>query len=354
MRRSHTLALTLAALLSVGGTLSSAANAQEVPPQEPAPAPQNAPEPQDPPAVPPGEAPAPVLPAPDGEGAPAAAGEPATVDSEPTAAPDTPTAEEDAAARELLTAAAARQGGATLAAPGGSLDSFRIVFHKVTLWRPDAQGGRSRVDSESPGLIVYWKGGQIRTDWRLVGDKPVVRGVMHRRKPDGTTADYPWLFDGKATTSLLNAAYKKDREEIDRDRKIADALIQVAVLRAMLTDGSTWKVVDDPAFEGTAIRRTPPAGSATPLRLTLWLDPATRDVTGAKLAPNEPGESTMFYGLAYHPEFPKVKDGVLRFPFKFTVREQRVAEQEPFPVMEAMASEASFNDVPDSDFVPPK
>jgi hypothetical protein len=122
----------------------------------------------------------------------------------------------------------------------------------------------------------------------------------------------------------------------------------------MLTDGSRWKLVDDPAYAGTALRRTPPAGSDQPLRLTLWVDPKSSDVTAAKLSPNQPGESTMTYSLDYHADLPKVKDGVLRFPFHFRVREQRVAEQEPMDVMEAWASEASFNDVPDAEFKPPK
>jgi hypothetical protein len=177
---------------------------------------------------------------------------------------------------------------------------------------------------------------------------------MFRTKPDGTTADFPWLFDGEATKSLLNPGYEKDREEIERDRRIVRALLQVAVIRSMLADGSRWKVVEDTAFTGTALRRTPPAGVETPLRLTLWVDPKSADVTAAKLAPNEPGESTMYYGLDYNADFPKVKDGVLRFPFRFKVREQRIVEQEPVDVMEATASEASFNDVADGDFRPPK
>lgn len=351
MRRSSTLALTSAVLLSLGGTVSPA-RGQDVPPapvqepQEPAPPLP----PKEDPQVPPPEPAAPSAPE-DGTVPPAPPAESAA----PAVLADVPTDEEDAKARELLTAAADRQGGATLAAPDGRLESFRVVFHKVTLWRTkDGTGARTRVDSETPGLIVHWKGGQLRTEWRIQGDTPVVRGVMFRKKADGTSADYPWLWDGTTTTSLLNEAYRKDRDEIDRDRKIVKALLEVAVLRAMLSDGSRWKVVEDPTFEGTAIRRTPPAGAETPLRLTLWIDPKSRDVVGAKLAPNEPDESTMVYGLEYHPEFPKVKDGVLRFPFKFTVREQRVAEQEPFPVMEAMASEASFNDVPDTEFRPPK
>jgi hypothetical protein len=276
--------------------------------------------------------------------------------AEPAA--DAPTDEEDAAARKVLDAAAQRQGGASLAAPEGRLDSFRLVFHKVTIHRTkenaDGTVTRNRIDSESPGLIVHWKGGQVKTEWHLTGEKPVIRGVMDRTKSDGTRADLAWLQDGTKTTLLLGDQYAKDREEIERDRRIVRALLQAAVLRSMLTDGSRWKLVDDPAYAGTALRRTPPAGSDQPLRLTLWVDPKSSDVTAAKLSPNQPGESTMTYSLDYHADLPKVKDGVLRFPFHFRVREQRVAEQEPMDVMEAWASEASFNDVPDAEFKPPK
>ena len=338
MRRNRPLLLSAAAVFMLVGTLSSRTDAQDAPP-----APLEPPKEETPPA--------PVVPA------------PAPTPAEPEAPPPSvrlgpdgeplPTDEEDAAARKLLAAAAEHQGGATLAAPDGKLESFHIQFHKVTVFRPREDGTRQKMDSESPGLIVDWKGQQIRTEWHLTGEGPVTRGVMMRTKPDGTAAEYPWLFDGKKTIGLKNAGFEKDLEEVGRDRKIVKALLEVAVLRGLLADGSRWKVVDDPAFQGTAVRRTPPASAETPLKLTLWFDPKTHDVTGAKLAPNEPGESTMYYGLEYHPDFPKVKDGVLRFPFKFKVREQRIAEQEPMDVMEAHAESASFNDVEDAAFKPP-
>ena len=344
MRRSRPFALVAALAVAAAGLVSPRSDAQDTPPAPP----------EVPPAPPADEPPVPPK-APDEPKAPEEPAPPAQPEG-PQADP-VPTDEEDAAARAFLAVAAERQGGKMLAAPDGKLESFHIVFHKVTLHRVvEKEGGgvsRQTIDSETPGLIVDWKGGQIRTEWRLMGETPVIRGVMLRKKRDGTFGDYPWLFDGTQTKSLLNAGYEKDLAEVERDRKIVKALLEVAVLRSMLTDGSRWKVVEDAAFPGTAIRRTPPASAATPLRLTLWFDAATHDVAAARLSPNEPGESTMYYGLEYHADFPKVKDGVLRFPFKFRVREQRIPEQEPMDVMTAMAGEASFNDLSDETFKAP-
>ncbi|MCE9637879.1 MAG: hypothetical protein K8T90_19435 [Planctomycetes bacterium] len=334
MRSNRKLALTALALFALVATMSSRTDAQDqplVPPKDETPVAPAAPVA---PTVPQDEPPPSVKLGPDGEAL--------------------PTDEEDAAARKLLTAAADHQGGATLSAPDGKLESFHVVFHKVTVFRPRDDGTRQKMDSETPGLIVDWKGQQIRTEWHLTGEGAVIRGVETRKSPrDGSMVERAWLFDGTKSALLTPQLFAKDLEEVSRDRKIVKVLLEVAVLRAMLSDGSRWKIVDDPAFEGVSVRRTPPANAETPLKLTLWLDQKTNDVTGAKLAPNEPGESTMYYGLSYHPEFPKVKGDVLRFPFKFKVREQRIAEQEPMDVMEAAASEVSFNDVEDATFKPP-
>lgn len=346
--------LGAAALFGAACTLSTRSDAQDVPAGDPAPGQEK---PSDPPPSP--APPAPVVPADPAEGGPAAASpaakpaEPAS--TQPPVRPEDvpPTDEEDAAARKVLAAAAERQGGASLAPPDGNLESFRVVFRKVVLHR-QKDGTSSRVEAEEDGLKLWWKGTQIRTEWRIVGERPTVRAVLARAKPDGTTVDYPWMTDGKAVTPLLDKErFKTDLDEIERDRSIVQALLDVAVLRRMLHDGSRWKLVDDPLHAGTALRRSPPADAKTPLRVTLWVDPKSNDVTAAKLSPNNPGESTMHYSLAYHPEYPKVRDGVLRFPFEFHVREQRVEEQEPMPVMDAWASEASFNDVDDASFRPP-
>lgn len=302
-----------------------------------------------------------LSPLPDGRAQDAPPAEtPAETPKEPAAAavPEGPTDEQDAAARKILEAAAERQGGARLAPPDGSLDSFHITFHKVTLHRlitnADGTTKRQKIDSETPGLIVDWKGGQIRTEWYMSGERPVVRGVMHNgTKADGSVKEFSWLHDGTDVKSLSNKGYEKDLSEIQRDRKVVKALLDAAVLRRMLTDGSRWEIVEDAAFPGTALRRTPPKSAETPLRLTLWIDTATRDVVGARLAPNEAGESTMFYGFAYVDGIPEVKDEVLRFPARFRVMEQRDGETEPVDVMDAVAAKASFNDVADEAFRPP-
>lgn len=270
-----------------------------------------------------------------------------------------PTDAEDAEARKVLEAAADRQGGRSLAPPDGRLESFRVLFGKVTLYRD----GKS-MDSEEDGLEVAWKDGQIRTTWRLQGDRPVARGLQHRRKRDGTMGEYRWLHDGTTAVALTDdARFAKDRDQLDRDRQIVAALLDVAILHRLLADGSRWKLVEDPAYAGTALRRTPPVGAKTPLRVTLWIDPKTQDVTAAKLSPNEPGESTMYYELHYHDEHPQLsgpvaEDGtrqpspLTRFPFKFRVFEQRVEEQKPMRVMDAFARAVSFNALRDEDFAP--
>jgi hypothetical protein len=324
--------LVAAALVSalVGGT-STPSDAQDAPPETP-------------------DAPAPKAPA--AEAAPAG---------------DAPTAEEDAAARKVLEAAAERQGGRSLAPPDGRLESFRVLFGKVTVYR-DVQNERGTtrqaMDSEDDGLEVLWKEGQIKTVWRLQGDRPVARALQHRRRRDGTTGEYRWLHDGSTHQALTDdPRFVKDREQLDRDRAIVAALLDVAILRRLLGDGSRWKLVDDTTYAGTALRRTPPAGSATPLRVTLWIDPATQDVVAAKLSPNEPGESTMLYELKYHDRLPQLQgpaggEGeraaapLQRFPFEFHVFEQRIVEQKPMPVMVAKAKTVSFNDLRDEDFAP--
>lgn len=360
--RSSLLLVALVASLGAGASLPGDAAAQDTPPVppgggDPAPAP-----PQEPAPAPPQEQPAPAEkpaekpaePAP--EQAPAEGPAEAPKTDVPSA--DAPTDEEDAAARAILEAAAKRQGGEKLAAPEGKLESFHVVFRKIRLFRTkqgaDGSSTRQRIDSEEPGLIVDWKGPQLRTEWYIQGERPVIRGVWQRPKPDGTTADDPWLFDGTDVKSLRNEGYQNDLAELDRDRRIVQAMLEVAVLRTLLHDGSRWKIVDDPAFDGTCVRRTPPAGVPTPLRLTLWIDPKSKDVAAAKLAPNEPGESTMYYGFSYVDGIPTVKGDVLRFPAAFRVQEQRIAEQKPMDVMEAYPQEASFNDVDDAVFRRPK
>lgn len=351
--RSRTVLALTAALFVV----SSRADAQDAPPQDP---PPQAPPAGEPPAgepvrdEPAPDEPAPPAPAPD---APAPPAPDAPAGPVPADRPDTdpaPTDEQDAEARKALVAAAERQGGAALAPPDGAVASFRIVFGKVTVYREEenAERGltRSKLDSDDPGLVVHWKGGQIRTAWRLVGKRETVRALLVR---DGR--EVPWMHDGgDRPTILIGPAHEKDRAEIERDRRIVRALLDVAVLRSLLVDGSRWKLVDDPLHPGLALRRTPPEGAPTQLRLTLWIDPKSNDVTSARLSPNEPGESTMHYDFEYDDEYPAVKDAVLRFPFRFTVREQRIPEQEPMLVMVATAREASFNDVDDAVFTPPK
>jgi hypothetical protein len=215
----------------------------------------------------------------------------------------------------------------------------------------DGTSSRQRLDSEDPGLVVHWKDGQIKTAWRLLGERPTTRALLVQ----ANGREVPWLSDGRGPpTTLLGPAYAKDRDEIERDRKIVRALLDVAVLRGLLADGSRWRIVKDGLHPGTAIRRTPPAGAQQALRLTLWIDPKTDDVTFARLSPNARGESTMHYGFAYHDALPAVKDGVLRFPFTFTVQEQVAGEETPETVMVAAAREASFNDVEDAEFLPPR
>lgn len=269
-----------------------------------------------------------------------------------------PTAEQDAAARKVLVLAAERQGGAPLAAPAGSVESFRVVFGKVTLHRAetDASGvvTRRRMDSEDPGLVVHWKRGQIRTEMRLTGERATTRGVLLRAKGEAVQ-EIAWLDDGgEKPTMLVGEKWTKDRDEIERDRRVIRSLLDVAVLRGLLADGSRWQVVEDSLHPGVALRRTPPAGADGALRITLWIDPATHDVTAARLPPGAEGEPTLHYEFEYDDEFPQVKDRVLRFPFRFTVKEQRPGAKDPEPVMVAMAREASFNDVDDTVFLPPK
>lgn len=383
MTRLRTNVLAGAALLVAGGGVSPAADGRDAervaggeladerpssPAQDPPPAPPQDPDPPAP-AGPAPETPAPAQPDPPpapAETPPVAkpAAPPAADPAAPASADAAPTDEEHAAARKVVEAAADRQGGKSLAPPDGALASFSVTFAKVTVHRDvvrdDGSTTRQRIDSEDDGLQVFGLGRQLRTVWRLSGERPVSRGVKLKAKTDGTFAELAWVHDGAALQALgTGARFEKDREQLDRDRAVVTALLDVAVLRRMLSDGSRWKIVDDATNAGTAVRRTPPvsatatAGTA-PLTLVLWIDDTTRDVTAAMIPATAAGGATTHLEFRYHATFPKVTGSDLRFPFEVHVSETNDAAAERLPVMDAFARQVTFNDLAQADVDPPK
>lgn len=258
----------------------------------------------------------------------------------------------DAEARAYLNAAADRQGGKGLVPPGGSLESFRILCRKVTfeMEKKNDEGGvtRTTIETDDDGLEVLWKKDQVKTVWVLDG-KRTQRGRF--RRGDVLT---PWLHDGEKTTLLAGEQYRADLDQVERDGRIVRALLDVGILRTMLADGSRWRIVAADTFEGVAIERTPPAGKDVTLKLTLWIDPKTFRVNGAKLDPNDADEATMFYSLGYDPEFPVVSGDELSFPFAFDVYEQMSTDPSPRKVMSGVVSSVWFNKLADADMTPPK
>ncbi len=365
LRLALTLAVASAALL--GGGLSTGSDALSVaraaqddpaPAQQPA---QDAPPKQDPAQ----EAPAGEAPAAEEKGAAERKLEEAVKRAMELERADAARAEEaDAAARKLLDRAAERQGGLKLVPPDGKLESFQVTLHKVVFEQEkvneDGSVTNVQVEADEGGLVLYWKGEQIRTLWSIDGKK-TQRGKFARNG-----ALVPWLHDGTAIKSLVgDDRYAKDRDQIDRDQRIVRALLDVGILRTMLSDGSRWQIIDDASYPGVALRRTPPAGKDVQLQLTLWIDKDTARVNAARLSPNADDEATMYYSFGYDDEYPKVKGDKLIFPFQFAVfeqmpvaamREQGLLEHPPAPrkVMDGTVAEVSFNALSDSDLAPPR
>lgn len=349
------------ATLSTGSDVLSAAHAA---PQDPAPAQepgQDAPQQQDPA----GEAPVGDAPAAEEKGAAERKLEEAVKRAmELEQAEAARAAEADAEARLLLDRAAERQGGLKLVPPDGKLESFQVTLHKVLFEQEkvneDGTVTNVQVEADEGGLVLYWKGEQIRTLWSIDGKK-TQRGKFVRNG-----ALVPWLHDGTAIKSLVgDERYAKDRDQIDRDQRIVRALLDVGILRTMLSDGSRWQIIDDASYPGVALRRTPPAGKDVQLQLTLWIDKETARVNAARLSPNADDEATMYYSFGYDDEYPKVKGDKLIFPFQFAVfeqmpvaamREQGLLESPPAPrkVMDGTVAEVTFNALSDSDLAPPR
>lgn len=244
----------------------------------------------------------------------------------------------DSDALEIVKKAAERQGGGAVAEPGG-LESFHAVFRKVTL-KADGDAVREEVEADRDGVKIAWKHpNKIRTSW-TIGGKTTVRAHTGR---------VGWIHDGTQSSNLLGEQYEKDREQLERDRRMIGALLDVVFLRKMLTDGSVWKIVPDETYAGICVLRLPPKETEereTPqLPIKIWLDTETHDPLMALIQPDGRGASILHYKFEYLSIAPEIRgaDG-LRFPFHTEVYEQRVAEQEPFMIMDVYIKAVDFND----------
>lgn len=286
--------------------------------------------------------------------------EPPAPEPEPAEEP-LPRPKSDPAALEILEAAAKRQNADGLAHEGVS--AFHVVFGRAQFERDG-----NLVTADPRGLVVDWAApDRIRT--RMVIDGNVTeRGA--RRNSFG--ADAPWAFDGKEVTALTRAKHPQDFDQIDRDRRMVRALIDVVFLRRMLEDESVWKrepssdLVEGGQVRAVGIRRIPPApvGEVTEvegarLAMVLLIDAASHDVRALLILPATNEEPAFQYEFEYSDGFPKVSgagDAEVRFPFKVTV--SRIDDLPPPQVLMVVHTETvAFNaaaGVTDATFSPPK
>jgi hypothetical protein len=266
-------------------------------------------------------------------------------------APEAPKSDPEALA--ILEAAAKRQGGASLAVPG-ALRSFRIEFGNIKIWRHtrNSEGQWTSMNEAASVMAIDWmrhegKPSSLRTFWEINGKK-VWRAVYGERGTNGIF----WLSDGKEVTPLNEGTHDADREEVVLHRRLSETLLDVAVLHKMRADGSIWTRVDDPAYDGVALRRTPAPGTAG-LTFTIWLDEQTRDPHHVRVEPIESDAPTMHYALRYQDDLPasvfSVKGAELRFPREVGVHES----YEGIPkrqVMNMFVDHVIFNEVKVTDF----
>jgi hypothetical protein len=326
-RVSLTLALVALGALSLSG--DSGARAEDEAPVQPA-------EPSDP--AEPAEPVEPAGPAEPEDGTGGAADRPGR---------DRATAS-DPEAVALLRRAAARQGGAEL-----EVQSFRAEFGRVKMVRErvreDGSVLRTQVESDPPGMLVDWKQGSLRTNWSFDGTR-TVRAWNAPRK----TA---WIVTGEETRLRLLSPERdaQDVEQLEQHREIVGTLLDLALLGRMLDDGSVWTRVPEERlapyerYPGVALHRRP-ADPARQVEFTVWIDPESLDPRAAVVPPSEPGASILHYELRYHATLPPVDGAELRFPFEVKVREQRVVEQEPMPILEVSVRRLVVNQVRDDVF----
>lgn len=294
---------------------------------------------------------------------PLQAGDPPPQPPEPSATPapddrSPESAEEakeaDAVARAVLVKAAERQGGGDLVPPAGSLDSVRILCKTVAFEteRRNDEGGvtRTTVETDDDGLEVSWRKDQVRTVWILDGKK-TQRGRF--RRGDVMTS---WFHDGDTTTLLAGDQHRADLEQVERDGRIVRVLLDVAVLRKMLADGSRWRIVDDATHVGIAAERTPPAGTADARKLTVWIDARSHHVLAAKVHPEKADGAALLCALEHDPdkELPAVRGAAVSFPWRFRVSEIAAGHGKRREIMAGSVSSVSFNTLTDADLTPPR
>ncbi len=274
----------------------------------------------------------------------------------PAAPPPPPPAEpatSDEAALRLLRAAVERQGGKELA-DAGALRSFRVEFGRVKAFVEDDSESASGVKSGSGELsefVIDWlhhddAASSLRTSWVTSADgKRVAQAVIGTR-------DAFWISADGVTQNVTRDSHPEDVEQLLAQRRLTEALLDVAVLRKMLADGSVWKSVTDAAHPGTALRREPPKGSG--LHLTLWFDAETLDPRWVRVEPSEADAATLHYEFEYDAERPKVSGATLRFPFKTHVFEQKAKDAPLRRTLDLYAAAVKFNTLTLSDFAPPR
>jgi len=258
----------------------------------------------------------------------------------------------DEKAIEYLNQAIARQGGAALARVGG-LASFRLEFGRVIVQRRKEQEDGTVVyaTEEAERLDIDWmhhdeSESSLKTQWELNG-RVTTRAVFGPRA-------YYWMHDGETFTAISAQTHEDDVAEIQQHRRLSRALIDVAVLKKLTTDGSVWKLLEDPYYPGIALKRTPPRTATGALTFTLWLDRRTMDPYAIKVEPIERGASILHYRLTYVPGYPKIDGAEIRFPQRVTVLEQRIPAQEPKMAMDLWLRRVAFNGVDRKAFAPPQ
>ncbi len=281
---------------------------------------------------------------------------PAPEDAEKVVADPPAPAKSDPAALKLLATAASRQGGASLAKPGG-LESFFVEFGRIRVWRwsKGDDGKWNGLPEEVSKMNISWmrhagKPSSLRTFWELNG-RQVTRAVS------GRNDDYHWLDDGSQVSAITKETHPDDYAEVESHRRLSEALIDVAVLAKLQNDGSIWKLSADTTFAGRALRRTPSASTGG-LTFTMWLDEKTGDPRHIRVEPVDESAPLMIYEFTYQDDLSKeifsVAGAKLRFPRQVVVEEQYKGTPK-HKVMHLYVRRVAFNAVDEkAAFAPPK
>ena len=252
----------------------------------------------------------------------------------------------DKVALEHLQKAVDRQGGAALK---GAVNALHLKFAKAVGHRaggsPDAnaQGG---FETDRGGLEISWLAPNLIRTKMVINGKTKIRGQFI--KFGKATA---WMHDGTTYTTLTGEKYAKDVKQLTDQLELVQALLDVALLRRMQTDGSVWRI-DAKAQEADKdgailLLRVPPktkVGESEKLPLIVRLDPKTYLPLGLLILPRQAGDPLLRISLKFEKSHPTVEGGGdARFPFEVHVEEKATPESKFEKVVDLWVESVKFN-----------